>query len=114
MDIENLTIGEARKLASWFGGAAPAPHPAHGKYCLIRTYSAGVHIGTVASASGREVHLRDARRIWNWSGALSCSEIAAKGITGGKVSVPVLDIYLTEAIEIIPFTEEAKECLRKL
>jgi hypothetical protein len=75
-----------------------------GDFVLIRTFSAGVHFGTLVERSGKEVHLCNARRLWSWSGALSLSEVAMKGITlnSSKVSVPVDEIILTEAIEIIP------------
>ena len=75
-----------------------------GSFVLIRTYSAGVHFGTLVERNGKEVHLSNARRLWSWSGALSLSEIAMKGIDlkNSKVSVPVDEIILTEAIEIIP------------
>lgn len=50
-----------------------------GTRVLIRTYSAGVHFGTLIERNGQEVHLKEARRLWSWQGALSLSEIAAKG-----------------------------------
>ena len=114
MNIEDLTLKQARELAALFGGGTtpPVQHPAVGKYCVVRTYSAGVHAGILQAASGTAVTLADSRRIWNWTGALSCSEIAVSGITGGKVAVAVPTEYLTEAIEIIPATAEAEKCLR--
>lgn len=71
---------------------------------LIRTTSAGVHYGTLIHKDGTEVHLKDARRIWKWMGALSLSEIASKGLNvkDSQISVPVDEIILTQAIEIIP------------
>lgn len=75
---------------------------------LIRTYSAGVHFGTLLSREGKEVHLKDARRLWSWAGALSLSEVASKGvdIKNSKISVPVDEIILTEAVEIIPLSSK--------
>lgn len=80
-----------------------------GTQVLIRTYSAGVHFGTLESREGQEVHLKNARRLWSWSGALSLSEIAMKGvdIKNSKISVPVDEILLTQAIEIIPFSKNS-------
>jgi len=80
-----------------------------GSPVLIRTYSAGVHFGTLVKREGQEVHLSNARRLWGWSGALSLSEVAAKGIniSGSKVSVPVEEIILTQAIEIIPISKQS-------
>lgn len=75
-----------------------------GTFVLIRTYSAGVHFGTLEEwDGGKVVRLSNARRLWSWSGALSLSEIAMKGIkiSDSKISVPVDEIILPEAIEII-------------
>lgn len=52
----------------------------NGDFVLIRTFSAGVHFGTLVSKEGQEVHLKNARRLWNWAGALSLSEVAMNGI----------------------------------
>lgn len=80
-----------------------------GKNVLIRTYSAGVHFGTLISKEGQEVHLKNARRLWNWNGALSLSEVASKGInlSNSKISAPVEEIILTQAIEIIPVNAQS-------
>ena len=43
------------------------------KYVIVRTYSAGVFAGELESKNGQEVVLRNARRIWYWSGAASLS-----------------------------------------
>lgn len=74
-----------------------------GDFVLIRTYSAGVHFGTMIEKDGKEVTLQSARRLWSWTGALSLSEIASKGIDikNSKISVSVEEIIITEAIEII-------------
>lgn len=74
-----------------------------GSRVLIRTNGAGVHFGTLVKREGQEVHLVNARRLWSWSGALSLSEVASKGINikESKISVPVDEIILPTAIEII-------------
>lgn len=86
-----------------------AANKMEGKLVLIRTTSAGVHYGTLVSRNGQEVHLRNARRIWNWNGALSLSEVATKGVElrNSKISVPVSEIILTQAIEIIPISSKS-------
>lgn len=78
-------------------------------HVLIRTTSAGVHFGTLVSRSGQEVHLKNARRLWSWNGALSLSEVAMNGveIKNSKISVPVDEIILTTAIEIIPISKNS-------
>ena len=84
-----------------------------GKYCVIRTYSAGVHVGDLAERNGTEVKLTNARRIWRWEGANTLHEIAVRGVgSGSKISDQVDEIMLTEVIEIIPATEEATANLR--
>ena len=74
-----------------------------GKRVLVRANSAGAHYGTLVHRDGQEVHLTDARRIWNWNGALSLSEIAAKGVDlkNSKISERVDEIVLPTAIEIL-------------
>lgn len=75
---------------------------------LVRTYSAGVHFGALASRDGKEIVLKDARRIWSWSGANTLHEIAVRGVeAGSRVSEPVSSIVLTEAIEVIEMTAAA-------
>jgi len=44
----------------------PNAHPFVGMYVVVRTYSAGVHVGVLQAASGKEVRLSEARRIWSW------------------------------------------------
>ena len=82
-----------------------------GQYVIVRTYSAGVFAGTLESRDGREVELSNARRIWYWDGAASLSELATLGTSnpgGCKFPAPVALVQLTEAIEILPVTPEAR------
>lgn len=78
-----------------------------GSEVIVRTYSAGVHIGTVKERNGKEVTLTNARRLWSWSGAFTLSAVAMSGVdrTNSRISVAVTEILLTEAIEIIPVAE---------
>ena len=81
-----------------------------GKTCIVRTYSAGVFLGTVKQRNGKEVLLENARRLWFWSGAASLSQLALDGTSDAKkckFPAPVAEVLLTEAIEIIPATEDA-------
>ena len=70
MNIDELTIGEAKVLAAWFGptNSIKTAHPMLGRRCLIRTYSAGVHIGDVVFVDGMEVQLKNSLRLWKWEG----------------------------------------------
>lgn len=83
------------------------------QYVLVRTYSAGVHVGLLAAREGREVTLTEARRIWHWKGANTLNEIARRGVgAGSRVSEPVETITLLEAIEVIRCTADAEKNLR--
>jgi hypothetical protein len=80
------------------------------KQVIIRTYSAGVHYGTLESRKDKEVVLTNARRFWYWKGAASLSQIAVEGVKAPlecKFSVVVPKITLTEAIEILECTSAA-------
>ena len=118
INTDDLTLRQIREVAQAFS-AIPASvpvHPSVGQDCIVRAYAAGVHFGRVHSvtdsAAGREVHLTRTRRIWSWQGALSCTEIAQAGISGGKLSVEAPDNFVSGVIEIIPTSEEAEKCLR--
>lgn len=84
-----------------------------GKFCVVRTYSAGVHVGVVAQREGSDVVLQGARRVWKWQGANTLHEIALRGVgKGSRVSEAVESILVLGAIEVIPCTPEATENLR--
>lgn len=81
-----------------------------GKTCIVRTYSAGVFLGTIAERNGKEAVLTNARRIWYWDGAASLSQLAMDGTSkpkNCKFPAPVPEVLLTEVIEIIPASEKA-------
>ncbi len=85
------------------------------KYVIVRTQSAGVFAGTLASPEGREVVLHDARRLWRWSGAASLSQLAMEGTKNPnacKFPCSVARIFLLEAIEIIDVTKKAEVSLK--
>jgi hypothetical protein len=80
---------------------------------LIRTYSAGVHVGTLESHEGTVVTLSHASRIWRWRGANTLHELALHGPDDAgeytRISERVPRITLTEAIELIPVAGEAQD-----
>lgn len=89
---------------------AAAPLKDGMKYCIVRTYSAGVFAGYVESRKGQEVVIRKVRRIWYWSGANSLSQLAKDGTADPKnckFAVEVDKIEVMEAIEIIECTDKA-------
>jgi hypothetical protein len=81
-------------------------------YVIVRTYSAGVHCGYLVSRSGKEVTLRENKRIWSWKGRYTLNEIANEGVgAGSNVSAASQGVVL-EWIEILTCTELARENLR--
>lgn len=82
--------------------------PMLGKVCVVRTYSAGVHIGEVVAKTGTNVLLKDAVRLWQWTEAFSLSEVATKGVgRKSRIADRVPYIELTQAAELIPASDEA-------
>jgi len=87
------------------------------EYVVVRTFSAGVHIGYLKSKEGKECVLVNARRIYYWEGANSLSDIANIGTVlplKCKVTAPVLTIILPESIEIISVTQRAHMVLESI
>lgn len=87
------------------------------KYQIVRTYSAGVFAGYVVSRNGREVVMKDARRLWYWSGAASLSQLAIEGTKNPqecKFPCEVERVELLEAIEILDTTEIAEKSIREV
>ena len=83
------------------------------KYCIVRTYSAGVFAGYVKSRNGMEVEMVAARRMYYWEGAASLSELAVKG-TGkpDKCKFPVaVNVLLTQVVEVLECTEVARKSI---
>lgn len=113
--LDDLTIGEAKKLAALFGNnevccTAATINKLVGEKVIVRTYSAGVHYGELEEKEGKEVILSGARRLWYWktvNSGISLSEVANEGLhKDSKVCAPVGQIWL-EAVEIIPCTKAA-------
>lgn len=85
-----------------------------GRYCMVRTYSAGVFAGTIEEKNGNEALLSNARRMWYWDGAASLSQLAQSGTSKPekcKFPEAVDEVLLIGVIEIIPITTVAKETI---
>jgi hypothetical protein len=92
MDINDLTIGQARELSTLFKqneSKESSLNSMIGEKCIIRTYSAGVWFGTVSEKSGNEVIITQARRMWKWWAAesISLSACAIHGIVREKSKI---------------------------
>lgn len=114
MNIDDLTIGQAKELAAMFGGANGHQQAEGingfciGSTVIVRTDSAGVWCGSLAQKSGNEVILTNARRMWRWwcKESISLSAVVRYGIdrSKSKIAAPVESVWL-EAIEIMPISE---------
>lgn len=97
---------ESRDLTSFYGS--------HMKYVIVRTYSAGVFAGYLHKKVDKEVELKYARRLWQWSGAASLSHLSQEGTKNPdscKFPCEVEKVILTEAIEILNVTEKARKSI---
>lgn len=86
-------------------------------YVIVRTYSAGVFAGNIASQDNQHVVMFNARRLWYWDGSASLSELATKGTSkpeNCKFPCPVDRIELTEVIEILNVTDVAKKSIESV
>lgn len=111
MNINELTIGQAKELAAMFGtknSESSGLNCMIGKKVIIRTYSAGVWFGELSQKDRNEVILLNARRMWSWwaKEGISLSAVAVHGIKKekSKIAESVESVWL-EAIEIIPCSD---------
>ncbi len=125
LNIEELTLKQLREigriiLSEGYGKSEMSvnhtAHPMLNRLCLIRTYSAGVHIGIVRyinPQNSMEIQLQESLRLWKWEGGgLSLSAVANEGIKGGRLN-KTGEIFLTNAIEFIPVTTKAWDSYAK-
>ena len=78
---------------------------------IVRTFSAGVFVGEIESRNGREVVMRNARRLWYWEGAATISQLATIGTSkpqNCKFPCAVNRVQLLEVIEIVDVTPAAR------
>jgi hypothetical protein len=86
-------------------------------YQIVRTFSAGVFAGYVASRNGQEVVVKKARRLWRWEGAASLSQLAMEGTSCPKeckFPCEVDSVLLLNAIEILDVTEKSKKSISEV
>ena len=117
MNIDDLTIGQAKALAAMFGGeSAPGiKSDMIGKYVIVRCRDAGVHAGVLDAVSGREAVLSESRRLWYWKSNKGSflSGVARDGLDPeSKVGAPIR-VHLTETCEIIEVSSDAEKTIRE-
>ena len=80
------------------------------KNVMVRTNSAGVFAGVLKSKKGDELVLKNARRIYYWTGAATLSQLSQDGTSSPqtcKFPKHVPEITLLGVIEIIPMSSKA-------
>ena len=87
------------------------------KYFVVRARGAGVFFGQIKERNGGEVTMTNARRIYYWSGATDCSQLAAEGVKkpdSCKFTLPVDEVVLLEVIEMQKCTPAAINSLKSV
>ncbi len=77
---------------------------------IVRSNGAGVFFGEVKEMDGDTAVMRNARRLWHWSGASSLSELAQHGTAnpdGCKFPCAVDEVMVFNVIEVLSVTEKA-------
>lgn len=85
------------------------------KYYIVRGDRSGVFAGEIEERNGKEVKMRNVRRLWYWDGACSISELAVNGTArpdNCKFTITVDEIQLIDVIEIIPCTQKAENSIK--
>ncbi len=81
---------------------------------IIRANGAGVFFGEVIEENGNTIVAKDVRRIWEWVGANTLSELAQQGTTKPKeckITCKVDKIKIFNVVEILDVTEEAAKTI---
>lgn len=85
-----------------------------GRFVIVRTHSAGVHMGFLRACVGTAVELTESRRLWQWTEAFTLNEVSQKGCgEESRISEPVPEILLTQGIEVLPCSPVAEANLRR-
>ena len=87
------------------------------KWYIVRGDRSGVFFGHIERREGREVEMTDARQIWYWDGAANLLQMAAEGVKKPKIckfTQSVARLTLIDAIEVLPCTDAAAECIQKV
>lgn len=75
---------------------------------IIRTDRAGVFYAEIAERRGSEADLVNARRIFLWQGAATCSQIGVDGVgAGSKITLSVPKMTVLGIIEYHPCSDKA-------
>lgn len=108
MNIEDLTIGQARAIAAMFGTASPATTTDHGA-CLIVADRGHVWYSPAVTTDGEFATAKDARIVRRWGTSEGVNELANKGpLSETRLDAPATVKVAARAIIAIIPTEASK------
>ena len=116
MNIDDLTIGQAKELAKQFGDKNNEPESyLLGQYVIVRSGQSGVHAGFLTQRHNRLVVLKESRRLWYWEAKKehTLSAVALHGLgDGSKIAAALPMIEILDACEIILVSGDAMRSIQ--
>lgn len=121
MKLDDITIGEAKKLASMFGtntltSTSSLYDRYIGKYVIVRSRNEGINAGKVIEADNTGVILEEARRLYYHKPAnkdLSWYEgVALEGLSKDSKIGAEVEKLIVEDYSITVCTKEAEKSIR--
>ena len=107
MDINDLTIGQAKEIAAAFSSTVKPSGATNGdgRYVIVRSRDAGVLFGKFAGNDRDTIHLTDAVQMWRWKAAkggtlLDCAEFGVDA-SGCKFSFSKARVTVFNACALI-------------
>lgn len=123
MDINSLTLGQAKELVALLGtqptivnGASTPSMSMIGRYVIVRSRNEGLNAGYVEMADETGVILKDAKRLWYHKPAVKTEAwyegVANHGLSkDSKVSGSVLRKVIIEDYSMTECTEIARQSI---
>jgi hypothetical protein len=115
MNIDDLTIRQAKELANLFGGASGSLQASFvGKYVICRSRSEGLNAGVVVAADKTGVVLKDCRRLWYHKplreGACWYEAIANSGLSNTTGSPALYPHRMSVGMKVAAARSPTPEC----
>ena len=121
MNINDLTIGQAKELAALFG-SKPVTQSIEGfeskhvgSYVIVRTYASGVFFARLDRHSGRMAELSNCRRLWQFKAAegISLSAVALNGVDPKACRFPAA-ISEQTVLDCLEFLPASDKCIKTI
>ena len=114
METNQDVINRLERIEKTLGSAAKTEAIVPG-YVIVRGQASGVFAGELVKREGREVTLKNSRRLWYWSGAASLSQLAVDGTSNPKdckFPAEMPEHVVLDALEVIAVTEKAQKSIK--